>query len=57
MYAKKMIMVKLKNTKLLYIKYKKKATKMILFAWKIILQNTGIPNELYAIVLPKSNFR
>lgn len=57
MYAKKMIMVKLKNTKLMYIKYKKNATKMILFAWKIILQNTGIPNELYAIVLPKSNFR
>lgn len=54
MYAKKMIMVKLKNTKLLYIKYKKNATKMIFFAWNIILQ---IPNELYAIVLPKSNFR
>lgn len=51
-----MIMVKLKNTKLLYIKYKKNATKMILFAWNI-LQNTGIPNELYALVLPKSNSR
>lgn len=53
----KMIMVKLKNTKLLYIKYKKNATKMILFAWNIILQNTGIPNELYALNLPKSNSR
>lgn len=52
-----MIMVKLKDTKLMYIKYKKNATKMIFFAWNIILQNTGIPNELYALVLPKSNFR
>lgn len=54
-----MIMVKLKNTKLMYIKYKKNATKMIFFAWNIILQNTGtrIPNELYALVLPKSNSR